>query len=311
MNVRHRIFEVQCVLASSGQLSGRRLEKLREHAANCAVCRKHLRDLAELNVRMWTAISDRSMGPAPKGMTERFVLRAIREGVPLAHQPVCRSMGWTLALSTFILFTIIGMAASWYVSGRGLNAVTSDTATPVAMEQSPIRPGSEGSSVGDKAQSLGGAEPAKIMRQQQSGSRTLPPKLRSISTRNAALLFTNVSYRESVRSGKAASSLSVLPSNAMAPALVAWLLRQSSPPTWASLTYHRNCVPGQESFQGTQLWSGKAQSNVSGAPVFRFDPQIALVADSKLPQSMRLRWDPTAESSLSAFVTAGTPVITH
>ena len=130
-------------------------------------------------------------------------------------------------------------------------------------------------------------------------------------TRQVALLFANGPHLGSVRSGETSINRTFAASSPMAPELAAWLERRSSPPAWASFSYRRNCDPRDESSLVVQSWSVWERHNQAGPPVFCFDPKIALVADAKLPESIRPRWNRSLESSLPFFVNTGTPVITH
>lgn len=305
MNARHRRFELLCVQASCGQLSERRLETLRQHAADCHLCRKHLQELDELNLRLWTAMPSQTIKPATRNMTERFVLRAIREGVPMSHKPGYRAVRFALALPTIIVLTMMTALVAWHGSGTRSHEIVTNSATSVSMDQ--------GS--GASARSPAGNE-ARMPRNHAAARRIIPPnpssseklthELPGNSRGYVSVLFTNGLQLGSLRSGQIASSSKFSSPNQIAPALAAWLARQSSPPAWASVSHRSNCDPRDESFPGDQPWSAWERDNVSGPPVFCFDPQIALVADSKLP-----RWNRPLESPPPFFVSAATPGVIH
>jgi hypothetical protein len=87
MTEDHGYFEVRCALAASGQLTPTEGAELREHAKHCEVCSSRITELNVLGARLLIAHTwkDQS-GGLPQGMKERFVRRAIREGVPLSHR---------------------------------------------------------------------------------------------------------------------------------------------------------------------------------------------------------------------------------
>ena len=87
MTEDHGYFEVRCALAASGQLTRTEGAELREHAKHCDVCNSRITELNVLGARLLIAHTwkDQS-GRLPQGMKDRFVTRAIREGVPLSHR---------------------------------------------------------------------------------------------------------------------------------------------------------------------------------------------------------------------------------
>ena len=303
MNAPHRRFELLCVQASCGQLSPRRLENLRQHAADCDLCRKHLRELHELNLRLWTAMPLKTIRPTPRNMTERFVLRAIREGVPLNHKPQHRPVRFALALPAIIVLTMLTALVAWHRSGRSSHQIASNSATFVSMGRPALRLGGS-PAVNDARMPYDRAATRRRILSNSSRSGKLPHQLRSESQDYVSVLFTHGLELGPLRSGETASPSKFASFHGLAPSLAGWLARQSLPPAWTSASHRTNCDPRDESFPGDQPWS--AWERVSGPPVFCFDPQIALVADSKLP-----RWNRPLESPPPFFVSAGTPGVTR
>jgi hypothetical protein len=99
----------------------------------------------------------------------------------------------------------------------------------------------------------------------------------------------------------------------MPPALGAWLARQNAAPHPAFLDRRRNCDARNDSAPGDQPWSAWERENVLRPPHFCYDPEIALVANSEFPDSIRPRWNwPGKLESPPAFLAgAGAPTIGH
>ncbi len=84
MTEDHGYFEVLCALAASGQLTRSEAAELREHARQCESCRSRITEWNVLGAQLWAAHAWKDPGARlPRGMKQRFVTRAIREGVPL------------------------------------------------------------------------------------------------------------------------------------------------------------------------------------------------------------------------------------
>lgn len=84
MTANHGDFEVGCALAASGLLTGTELAELSEHAAHCVLCHDRLVEFRRTGIQMFLVQGSKNSGERlPKGMQQRFVARAIREGIPL------------------------------------------------------------------------------------------------------------------------------------------------------------------------------------------------------------------------------------
>jgi hypothetical protein len=83
MSEHHR-FEIMCALAVSGQLTEQELQDLEMHSAQCVDCRRRIVDMTQLSAQALFCRGVKDYGcTLPRGMTERFVIRAGVEGIPL------------------------------------------------------------------------------------------------------------------------------------------------------------------------------------------------------------------------------------
>ena len=107
MTANHIHFEVLCALATSGQLTQTELAELREHAGTCGSCGRRIAELTELGAHMLLAHAmSYPVGRPPKGMSDRFIARAISEGVPLSARPLtihARVLGCVAAIILGVL----------------------------------------------------------------------------------------------------------------------------------------------------------------------------------------------------------------
>src|SRR5271170_1401292 len=84
MTVDHGDFEVGCALAASGLLTRTELAELSEHAAHCVLCHDRLVEFRRAGIQLLLVHGLKNSGERlPNGMQQRFVARAIREGIPL------------------------------------------------------------------------------------------------------------------------------------------------------------------------------------------------------------------------------------
>ena len=84
MTVDHGDFEVVCALAASGLLTRTELAELSEHTAHCVVCHDRLVEFRRAGIQLLLVHElKNSAERLPKGMQQRFLARAIREGIPL------------------------------------------------------------------------------------------------------------------------------------------------------------------------------------------------------------------------------------
>ncbi|WP_213805312.1 zf-HC2 domain-containing protein [Granulicella sp. dw_53] len=134
MNSEHEGFEMLCALFVSGQLAGDEIAELREHVAGCGDCRRSLEEMVEVDCGLASA---QQSGRMPKGMQERFVARAVREGVPLraaASEGSLLLHGWGLAFVALVFVVFAGFALRVRLSSGDVGAVAS-----VAVDALPVR----------------------------------------------------------------------------------------------------------------------------------------------------------------------------
>jgi hypothetical protein len=115
MSDRHVRFEMLCVRATSGELTQGELAALRRHTAECIDCKEQLLRMEELNEEMFLAcaLAEPQRG-SPKGMSERFVERANREGIPLRSRTARFNPRYTPLLTAFALVVVaICIAYPW------------------------------------------------------------------------------------------------------------------------------------------------------------------------------------------------------
>jgi hypothetical protein len=84
MTSNHNYFEFLCALVASDELTESELAELREHSLECAPCRNRIREMTKTNACLLLSHAfNHGKGRLPEGMRERFIARAIKEGVPL------------------------------------------------------------------------------------------------------------------------------------------------------------------------------------------------------------------------------------
>ena len=140
MTVDHGDFEVVCALAASGLLTRTELAELSEHTAHCVVCHDRLVEFRRAGIRLLLASGLKNSGERlPKGMQQRFVARAIREGIPLRSSS--RGVGFSALGSVTVLLVALLMAVATLNNGgdTGLaytshGPVAIDTQTSTAQE---------------------------------------------------------------------------------------------------------------------------------------------------------------------------------
>jgi hypothetical protein len=80
----HGNFDVRCALVASGQFSRTEMAELSEHAAHCVLCHDRMVEFRQVGIQLFLVGALKNPGERlPKGMRQRFVARAIREGIPL------------------------------------------------------------------------------------------------------------------------------------------------------------------------------------------------------------------------------------
>lgn len=110
MTEDHGYFEVLCALAASGQLTRSEAAELHEHTRHCEACRSRITEWNVLGAQLWVAHAWKDPSARlPRGMKQRFVTRAIREGVPLrphASHRVSTTRTEQLGLAAIIVLAI-------------------------------------------------------------------------------------------------------------------------------------------------------------------------------------------------------------
>jgi hypothetical protein len=104
MRSNHNYFEFLCALAASDELTGPELVELREHSLECVPCRNQIQEMAKPNACLLLshAFNHRN-GRLPRGMRERFIARAIKEGVPLTPPSAVGLGNLGVASAVFII----------------------------------------------------------------------------------------------------------------------------------------------------------------------------------------------------------------
>jgi hypothetical protein len=114
MTEDHGYFQVLCALAASGQLTQTEAAELREHASDCEACSSRSTELNVLGAQLLIAHTWKDHGARlPQGMKERFVTRALREGVPLSHRT--RHGNRTMDTEHLAFVAIVVLALSIFV----------------------------------------------------------------------------------------------------------------------------------------------------------------------------------------------------
>ncbi len=114
----HEHFEELCAAVVSGLASAEELRELENHLRNCEECRDRMHDYIQIGAGILAArTGDGGARRPPAGMTDRFVTRAIAEGVPL-RQPTRLLPTWasrhplawtgTIAAGVLLAFVAIG-----------------------------------------------------------------------------------------------------------------------------------------------------------------------------------------------------------
>jgi hypothetical protein len=105
MTSDHNYFEFLCALAASDELTGPERIELRDHSLECAPCRNRMNACLVLS----RGINHRN-GRLPEGMRERFIARAIKEGIPLTS-PAAVGLGNLGVASALFIILLVTAAA--------------------------------------------------------------------------------------------------------------------------------------------------------------------------------------------------------
>jgi hypothetical protein len=111
MTSNQNYFEFLCALAASDELTGSELLELREHSLECAPCRNRIREMTRTNACLLLshAFNQRN-GRLPEGMRERFIARAIKEGVPVTSPSAVGLGNLGVASALFIILLVTAAA---------------------------------------------------------------------------------------------------------------------------------------------------------------------------------------------------------
>ena len=111
MTSNHEYYESLCAIAISEELTGAELFELHQHSLECVTCRNRIHEMTKIDAflslsRALTCRDER----LPKGMRERFMARAIKEGVPL-NPPSTAGLG-NLGLASALFVVLLITAAA-------------------------------------------------------------------------------------------------------------------------------------------------------------------------------------------------------
>jgi hypothetical protein len=111
MTPNHNYFEFLCALAASDELTEPELNELREHSLECVACGNRIHEMTKINACLLLshAFNHRNRR-LPKGMQERFIARAIKEGVPLKPPSTVGLANLGLASAVFIILLVTAAA---------------------------------------------------------------------------------------------------------------------------------------------------------------------------------------------------------
>jgi hypothetical protein len=111
MTSNHKYFESLCAFAISNELTGPELVELHRHSLECVSCRNRIHEMTKIDACLFLSHAfTRRNGRLPKGMRERFIARAIKEGVPL-HSPSTAGLG-NLGLASALFIILLVTAAA-------------------------------------------------------------------------------------------------------------------------------------------------------------------------------------------------------
>jgi hypothetical protein len=107
----HKYFESLCAFAISDELTGPELAELHQHCLDCVSCRNRIHEMTKVDACMFLShaftVRNRRL---PKGMRERFITRAVKEGVPL-NPPSTAGLG-NLGLASALFVVLLITAAA-------------------------------------------------------------------------------------------------------------------------------------------------------------------------------------------------------
>jgi hypothetical protein len=131
MTANHGDFEVGCALAASGLLTRTELAEFSQHAAHCVLCHDRLVEFRRAGTQLFLVPVLKDSGERlPRGMQQRFVARAIREGIPL------RSGSQGVRFSALASVTVLLVALLWVanLNSGSLPGLADTSQGPVAID---------------------------------------------------------------------------------------------------------------------------------------------------------------------------------
>jgi len=207
MTSNHTYFESLCAFAISDELTEPELVELHQHSLECVSCRNRIHEMTRIDACLFLShASARRNGGLPKGMRERFIARAIKEGVPL-NSPSTAGLG-SLGLAT-ALFIILLVTAAAIRTGPFSRSIVDDShfdatqfANPVHVASltppgSPMRllPGRRDRSRGARSRSvLVQWRPDLSPGSQTMKSGALPGHLQNLQNRYFPAVFSSPHY---------------------------------------------------------------------------------------------------------------------
>jgi hypothetical protein len=111
----HKFFEMQSALSATGQVTGPELLELERHVSQCPSCRNYMLDMTAMSRELFLTQGERWSSKTPPGMHDRFVKRAVADGIALrpASGPFTGlDFGFAGALTITVMFAAL-IALAW------------------------------------------------------------------------------------------------------------------------------------------------------------------------------------------------------
>ena len=113
MTIDHRHFEINCVLAASGQLADREFVELMNHLRGCDVCQNRLIEMAFIGSQLALVRKTKvAASTSSKGLLERFTERAAIEGIQLKPTKKTRFVHSLAGASALALLSALLLAVT-------------------------------------------------------------------------------------------------------------------------------------------------------------------------------------------------------
>ncbi len=105
---RHHHFEIQCLLASCGQLTESELRELENHLEKCKDCAGRVLQMCNVNSQLVDTLNPKKLRhKMPDASDERFAERARREGIPIKLRASYPRIGINLRFAVACFLTIV------------------------------------------------------------------------------------------------------------------------------------------------------------------------------------------------------------